>query len=248
MKYTIEGFRQDKLVEMGFDSADACLLRYILDFYNTGKMAKVIDNGKEYFWLNYQAVIDSMPILGLKSKDSLYRRMKKMVECGLLEHFTKKQAGTFSCYKFTNKLEELLSSISEGTDEKSEGVRMKSRTGTDEKSEQKISLLEDQSIKKINYSQEARELTEYLYDKMDKPTSYLTNKQKKLNSWIKDLDKMLRLDKISPTDIRKAIDYATADDFWKSNILSGSALRRQYDKLEIRLRNVKKEPEPFDYK
>jgi hypothetical protein len=156
MKYTIEGFRQDKLVEMGLDSTDACLLRYILDFYNTGKMIKVNDNGKEYFWLNYQATIDSMPILRIASKDSLYRRLKKMVDGGLLEHFTKKHAGTFSCYRFTEKLEELLSAIIPvDTDEKSEGVRMKSRTGTDEKSEQNMSLL-DKSIKKDIYMEKPK--------------------------------------------------------------------------------------------
>jgi len=182
MKFTIEGFRQDKMVEMGLDSADACLLRYILDFYNTGKMAKVIDNGKEYFWLNYKAVIESMPILGFTSKDSLYRRLKKMVDCGLLEHFTKKEAGTFSCYRFTYKLEFLLSSISEGTDEKSEGVRMKSSTRTDEKSEQKISLLEDQSIKEDikDYTPIVKELTEHLYNSMDKPTRY---RPKMMTGW-----------------------------------------------------------------
>lgn len=37
MKYNIEGFNQEKLVEMGLNSDDAIILRWFVDFYSTQK-------------------------------------------------------------------------------------------------------------------------------------------------------------------------------------------------------------------
>ena len=42
MKYTIEGLNQEKLVEYGLNGIDAIILRYIIDFWHTGKMAKIV--------------------------------------------------------------------------------------------------------------------------------------------------------------------------------------------------------------
>lgn len=145
MKYTIEGLQQSILLEMNLDSEDAIILRYIIDFYNTGKMAKITDSGKEYFWVNYSTIIKEIPIINISSNDSLYRRFRKYVKCGLMEHYTKKNGGTFSCYRFIgNSLLKLLSN-SDGTDEKSDGYGLKVGRGTDEKSEQKILLLNNTS-------------------------------------------------------------------------------------------------------
>ena len=99
MRYTINGFQQDKLLELGLDNNDSLILRWFVDFYHTGKMAIVSDDGKNYLWVSYQSVINDLPILGINSKDVIARKFKKMVECGLMEHFTKKEGGTFSCYK-----------------------------------------------------------------------------------------------------------------------------------------------------
>jgi hypothetical protein len=145
MKYTVEGLQQSVLLEMNLDSVDAIILRYIIDFYNTGKMAKINDNGKEYFWINYSVIINEIPIINIKSNDSLYRRFRKYVKCNLMEHYTKKNGGTFSCYRFIENTLLKLISNSEGTDEKSDGYGLKVGQGTDEKSEQKILLLKDSS-------------------------------------------------------------------------------------------------------
>lgn len=51
------------------------------------------------------------------------------------------------------------------------------------------------------------------------------------NSWAKDLDKLNRIDKQSWQDILEMIDWAQKHDFWSTNILSGAALRRNWNKL-----------------
>ena len=147
MKYTIEGFSQKKLIELGLDCTDAVMIRYILDFYNSDKMCKVVVDGVEYFWLKYAYVIEQIPIIGIKSKDGLYRRMKKYAKCGLLIHHTHRVGGTYSCYRFNGPVLYQLGSNSDTSDEKSEGYGSEVGGGTDEKSEQKILLSE-----KINLS------------------------------------------------------------------------------------------------
>lgn len=57
------------------------------------------------------------------------------------------------------------------------------------------------------------------------------NVEKTIQRWAIDIDKMIRLDKRDPNDIKKMISWCQNDDFWFSNILSGAKLRKQYDAL-----------------
>lgn len=57
-----------------------------------------------------------------------------------------------------------------------------------------------------------------------------------LHSWADEMRKMMDLDGRDKRDISLVIRWATENDFWQPNILSASALRRQYDKLEGQMR------------
>lgn len=59
-------------------------------------------------------------------------------------------------------------------------------------------------------------------------------KKPNLQSWAKDIDKMIRLDSRKPETIEKVIQWSQADDFWQNNILSADKLRKQFDKLELK--------------
>jgi hypothetical protein len=108
MKYTIEGLYQEKMLELGLDCIDAVIIRYIVDFYCSTKMTKVYNEGKEYFWLSYNALLKQVPIIGITTKNALAKRMKKYVECGLMENYTKREEGSYSCYRFTSLYDELI--------------------------------------------------------------------------------------------------------------------------------------------
>ena len=56
-----------------------------------------------------------------------------------------------------------------------------------------------------------------------------------LQAWAKEIDKMIRLDKRSSSDIRTLITWSQKDTFWQGNILSATALRKQFDKLTIQM-------------
>ena len=59
----------------------------------------------------------------------------------------------------------------------------------------------------------------------------LNKKQK----WAADIDKLLRIDKRDKHEVCEVISYVVTDDFWKSNVLSPDKLRKQYDKLVIKM-------------
>lgn len=60
-------------------------------------------------------------------------------------------------------------------------------------------------------------------------------KEPNLQSWCKEMDKLIRIDKRNPYEIASVIEWCQNDSFWKSNILSVAKLRKQYDQLKIKM-------------
>jgi len=60
-------------------------------------------------------------------------------------------------------------------------------------------------------------------------------KKPNLNQWSKVFDLMLRKDKVEPSMIRKVMNWAVNDSFWKGNILSANKLREKYLQLKIKM-------------
>lgn len=98
MKYTINGFSQSELVKKKLDAVDSLLLRYFIDFKDSGKMVKKIVDNEIYYWLDYDTIIRALPILNLNKPDSIYRRFKKMCACNILKSQTIRNGGTYSYY------------------------------------------------------------------------------------------------------------------------------------------------------
>jgi len=80
-------------------------------------------------------------------------------------------------------------------------------------------------------------LSEFLFSHMRKNNPDC--KAPNLQTWSGHIDKLIRLDKKKPDDIKLVIIWCQKDDFWRKNILSTSKLREKYDQLKI---NMKKEP------
>jgi hypothetical protein len=55
----------------------------------------------------------------------------------------------------------------------------------------------------------------------------------KLSGWSSELDKLLRIDHRDADCIRRVIDWAEADQFWRANILSPPSLRKQFSRLHL---------------
>lgn len=123
MKFSYMGFSQKKLVEYKLDLVDAAILRYFIDFKDSGKMVLEIHNEKPFYWVKYETLIEDNPILNIKSNDSIRRRFKKLADANILEHFHKKKGGSYSFYGVGENYKYL---IADGTTQKSEGATEKS--------------------------------------------------------------------------------------------------------------------------
>lgn len=61
--------------------------------------------------------------------------------------------------------------------------------------------------------------------------------ESQLQNWADDMRKMLELDKRSYSQVSNMISWCQRDNFWKTNILSASKLRKQYDQMRVRAMN-----------
>ncbi len=139
MKFTYMGFSQQKLIEYNLDLIDAAILRYFIDFKDSGSMAIEIVGEEALYWVKYEALIAEAPILNIKSNDAMRRRFRKLVDAKVLVHYHKKAGGSYSFYGIGENYKYLISDHtdekSEGCDSKVGGVRPESRKGATQKSE-----------------------------------------------------------------------------------------------------------------
>ncbi|WP_242957631.1 conserved phage C-terminal domain-containing protein [Clostridium cochlearium] len=151
MKFTILGFKQGELIHLGLDTIDALILRYFVDFKDSGIMVRENIEGEFYYWLKYEGIMEALPILNLK-KDSIYRRLKNMAEMEVLHHKTIKEGGVYSYYTIGNKYINLISDYNTNpSDSNPEPYGKESVSHTDLNPEQKINPLKNNnSIKDSN--------------------------------------------------------------------------------------------------
>ncbi len=109
MKNTIEGFSQEKAIELGLTVEDLIILRWFVDFYPSSKMIKMYYEDKEYALISYSGFIRQMPIIS-GNKRTVARKFQRLVDSGVLENATIKRDGTFSVYRFGENYEKLIES------------------------------------------------------------------------------------------------------------------------------------------
>ena len=210
MKYTVMGFSQEKLLYYGLDLIDVMIIRWFVDFRGTGRMVEEIYKGKAYDWIDYESLIEEIPIIGIQSKIALRRRLKKLVDKKILIHHTKKVGGTYSFYNLGQNYINLVSFENTG---KKTGVKLKSLKGQTQKfkglnskvqpkdSSTKDSSTKDSSIKNSSIQQQKKNMKNKINNKksvVEKP--HQKNKQLKTVKEYKqvntnELNKIIELQK-----------------------------------------------------
>lgn len=84
----------------------------------------------------------------------------------------------------------------------------------------------------VQYSSESYRLAEKLSDLCHK--NFPIIKEPKLEDWAIEIDKVHRIDKQSYEVIESVLIWSQQDSFWKQNIRSASALRRNFEKMFIK--------------
>jgi hypothetical protein len=63
-------------------------------------------------------------------------------------------------------------------------------------------------------------------------------KKPDLQKWAKDIDLMIRIDNRDTSEISQVIEWSQQDQFWQSNILSTSSLRKKFDRLKAKMQST----------
>ncbi|MBS7021150.1 MAG: hypothetical protein KH135_04720 [Firmicutes bacterium] len=177
MKYTIEGFNQEETLRLGnIDVIDLVILRWIVDF--EPKMTKKIIDNEAYFWINYQSLLEALPILDIK-KLALYRRLDKMCNAEILKHKNIKENGNYSYYSFGKNYSNLIISQKiEGISSTIEPYIAKDRTLLSSKIEQNNS-----SIKEIHLLNNSKENIKEKLEKFVLENNYTKNLKEAISLW-----------------------------------------------------------------
>ena len=115
IKYTIGAVQQSKALEYGLDLKDAFILTYLKELTSKKLIQKVIDNNT-YYWIDYDALIDYMPLLGISTTKVLGRRFAKYEELGFIKRHLHKSyskakgqfSGSWTFIMFEEKFNELF--------------------------------------------------------------------------------------------------------------------------------------------
>ena len=111
MKYTINGYSQEKLLKNNLDLSDSLILRVLADIYssNSKKIEYKIMNNDKYMWISYGYLFEQIPVIG--SERTLVRKIDNLIEKGILkkELVTSKRGikGRFLYVSFGEKYFEL---------------------------------------------------------------------------------------------------------------------------------------------
>jgi len=95
MKYFIT-INQQGIVQAGLhkktDLIDWVIIDYLRDWYFTErkKFIFVPEKGTNYIWINYNFLIESLPLIQIKDKDAISKRIKKLKNLGLIDTFQTK--------------------------------------------------------------------------------------------------------------------------------------------------------------
>jgi hypothetical protein len=99
MRYNILGFDQEKVLELKtfiegkekkLDLSDLLILNHIYNFSERKGIKTITQNGKKYFWVEYNSLLNELPILNIK-KPALRDRIDKMCALELIEKNTCKR-------------------------------------------------------------------------------------------------------------------------------------------------------------
>ena len=112
MKLSIMDYHQPTAVAYGLNMDDLLLLKWFVDYRSTDRMELVMIDDVPFYWVNYNKVLEDLPILRITNKDVLRRRFKKLCDAKVLKfHLEKNKKGTFTYYNTDTRYQLLLKDI-----------------------------------------------------------------------------------------------------------------------------------------
>ena len=185
MKYNIN-INQLAIIEnkADIDLYDAAILSFVSDWIGNSSATIVNYNGMPYTWISHKLITDQLPLLRTRnsgklkpmSKDTIYRRMKRLCNIGLLDKHPNSQKLGMPLYRGTENLDSIkygAISVPTGLDPKGYGARSEGATGLDPN----YNTIKDNTINN-NKEREKKEISPQL-DTNDSPKDLKEEPKKK---------------------------------------------------------------------
>ena len=101
MKYTIL-INQKTVIEAGLDLdlSDMAIFDYIKDFVHSERCSKIETPEGLFFWISHQKVISDMPMIGVKTRQGIIKRIDNLIREGVLVKHPDCQKYGKSLYRF----------------------------------------------------------------------------------------------------------------------------------------------------
>lgn len=179
-----------------------------------------------------QALIGDHASCGLSEQE--YRRAKIRLQRYGLARFEGTSKGTIATLCNTVIYDINVTTSEQAENERgTDGERTGNDQGTTIKKEKKVK--KEKNTTSLGAMGIARKLAELLWELIRQRKADF--RQPDLDRWARDIERMIRLDRRDPQRIEAVLRWCQADPFWQSNILSGAALRRHFDRLELKMRS-----------
>lgn len=186
---------------------------------------------KTYCWHKKEdriAISTFAVMTGLK-RPTVQRALRKLESKKIIENI-KNDTRQPNLYRF-NKHFDTWNTVSKKMPPASKKIlsNIKKDTGVESKKRHSIDTISKDTIQNID-----TELAILLRDKIKE--NIPTLKEPNIESWAKEIEKMRRIDKRTPIQIKYLIEWCQKNTFWQANILSTSKLREKFDSLTAQVK------------
>jgi len=109
MKYTILINQYAGVTNnMNLDLIDLAIFDFIKDFANSQSCVKMQTPEGIYFWISHQLIIDEMPLLGIKTKQGIIKRIENLIQSQVLKKHPNCEMYSKTLYSFGKGYDLLL--------------------------------------------------------------------------------------------------------------------------------------------
>jgi hypothetical protein len=95
-------------LKISLDLKDATILDFMVKFIHTGQLDCEIIDGKPFYWVAYQKIIDENPLLGIADKDVIARRLERLCSAKILTKELLKKKGNKTYFAFGSNYQKLV--------------------------------------------------------------------------------------------------------------------------------------------
>jgi len=86
--------------DIEFDTIDGTIYAFMRQFISSDECDTIKgSDGDTYYWIAHSKIIEELPMLGIKSKSAIYKRIKKFEKCDVLAAHPKNTQMAQSFYK-----------------------------------------------------------------------------------------------------------------------------------------------------